>query len=69
MTQREESVSIVRLNYYIYTRGYTVSTCINTSDIDDIANAEFGELLQQVHLGELDVVDLRIHERLEMYSV
>ena len=36
------------------------------SDIEDIADTEFGELLQQVHLGELDVVDSRIHKRLDM---
>ena len=36
------------------------------SNIEDIADTEFSELLQQVHLGELDVVNLRIHERLDM---
>ena len=36
------------------------------SDIEDITDMEFGELLQQVHLGELDVVDSHIHEELDM---
>ena len=34
--------------------------CINTSDIEDISDTEFGELL-----GELDVVDSCIQERLD----
>ena len=56
-------VSIVRLVYYTLVDNHVF---INTSDIEDIADTEFGELLQQVHLGELDVVDSRIHERLDM---
>ena len=36
------------------------------SEIKDIADTEFDELLQQVHLGEVNVVDLRINERLDM---
>ena len=40
--------------------------CINTSDIEDISDTEFSELLQQVHLGKLDVVDSLIHEWLDM---
>ena len=37
------------------------------SEIEDIAGTEFDELLlQQVHLGKLDVVDSLINERLEM---
>ena len=36
------------------------------SDIEDIAGTKFGKLLQQVHLGELDVVDWCIHERQDM---
>ena len=43
-----------------------LGTCINMSEIEDIADKEFDELLQQVHLGELDVVDSRINERLDM---
>ena len=39
---------------------------INPSDIEDIAEMEFGELLQQVHLGELDVVHSRTHEQLDI---
>ena len=35
------------------------------SEIEDITDTEFEELLQQVHLGELDVVDSRINERLD----
>ena len=35
--------------------------------IEDIVGTEFDELLsQQIHLGELDVVDSRINERLDM---
>ena len=34
--------------------------------IEDIAGTEFDELLQQVHLGKLDVVDSRISQRLDM---
>ena len=34
--------------------------------IEDIAGTEFNELLQQMHLGELNVVDLRIIERLDI---
>ena len=33
------------------------------SAIEDIADTEFDELLQQVHLGELDIVDSRLNER------
>ena len=40
--------------------------CINMSEIEDIADTEFDKLLQQVHLSELDVVDSRINERLDM---
>ena len=37
------------------------------SEIKDIAGTEFDELLsQQMHLGELDVVDSRISQRLDM---
>ena len=36
------------------------------SEIEDIVGTEFDELLQQVHLGEVDVVDSRINERLDM---
>ena len=40
---------------------------INISEIEDIAGTEFDELLlQQMHLGELDVVDSRINQRLDM---
>ena len=31
------------------------------SDIEDIADMEFGELLQQVHLGELHVGNAHTH--------
>ena len=34
--------------------------------IEDIAGTEFIELLQQMHLGKLDVVDLCIIERLDI---
>ena len=34
---------------------------INTSNIEDIKDTEFGE---QVHFGELDIVESRIQERL-----
>ena len=40
--------------------------CKNVRHFKDIADTEFGELLQQVHLGKLDVVDSRINERLDM---
>ena len=36
------------------------------SEMEDIADTEFGKLLQQVHLGKLDIVDLSINERLDM---
>ena len=36
------------------------------SEIEDIVGTELNELLQQVHLGEVDVVDSRINERLDM---
>ena len=36
------------------------------SKIEDITGTEFGKLLQQVHLGEFDVVDLRTNEQLDM---
>ena len=36
------------------------------SEIEDFADSEFDELLQQVHLVQLDVVDWRINERLCM---
>ena len=37
------------------------------SEIEDMAGTEFDELLlQQMHLGELDVVDSRINQRLDM---
>ena len=36
------------------------------SEIEDITDTEFDELLQQVHLGELNIVDSRINERLDM---
>ena len=36
------------------------------SEIEDIADTEFDELLQQVELGEFNVVDSRINERLDM---
>ena len=35
-------------------------------EIEDIAGTEFNKLLQKVYLGELDVVDSRINERLDM---
>ena len=38
------------------------------SKVKDIADLEFDELLQQVHLGELNVVDSRINERLDMLA-
>ena len=41
-------------------------TCINMSEIKNIAGTEFDELLQQVHLGELNVVNLCINQRLAM---
>ena len=34
--------------------------------IEDIADTEFDELLQQVHVSELDVVDSHINKQLEM---
>ena len=43
-----------------------LATCINMFEMEDIAGTEFDELLQQVHLGELHVVDLRINEWLDM---
>ena len=36
------------------------------SEIEVITDTEFDEVLQQVHLGELDVVDLRITEWLDV---
>ena len=36
------------------------------SEMEDITNTEFDELLQQVYLGELKVVDSHIKERLDM---
>ena len=36
------------------------------SKIEDIVGTEFTELLQQVHLGKLDVVDSHTSERLDM---
>ena len=40
---------------------------INISEIEDIAGTEFDKLLlQQMHLGELDIVDLRINQQLDM---
>ena len=36
------------------------------SEIEDIADSKFDELLQQVQLGKHDVVDLRIDERQDM---
>ena len=36
------------------------------SEIENITGTEFDELLQQMHLGEFDVVDSRINERLDM---
>ena len=39
---------------------------MNISEIENIPNTEFDELLQQVHLGKLGVVDLHINERLDM---
>ena len=36
------------------------------SEIEDIAGTEFDKLLQQVHLGELDLVDFCIKQRLDM---
>ena len=44
----------------------TVQASISMSEIEDITNAEFDELLKQVDLGELDVVELRIDERQDM---
>ena len=41
-------------------------TCISSSEIEDIAGMEFDKLIQQVHLGKLNVVDLRTNERLDM---
>ena len=38
------------------------------SEIGLIADKEFDEVLQQVHLGELDVVDSRVNERLSMLA-
>ena len=35
------------------------------SEVEDIAGTGFDELLQQVHLDDLDVVDLHINERLD----
>ena len=58
----KEIVPIVRLVYYTLVD----NTCINMSKIEDIAGTEFDELLQQVHLGELDLVDYRINQRLDM---
>ena len=34
--------------------------------IEDIAEMEFDELLQQVHLGELDIVDSHTDEQQDM---
>ena len=40
---------------------------MNVSEIEDIAGTEFDELLlQQMGLGELDVVDSRINQQLDM---
>ena len=36
------------------------------SDIEDIAGTKFDEPLQQVHLGERDIVDSCINERLDV---
>ena len=49
-------VSIVRLAYYTLVNNHLYKT----SHLEDIANIKFGELMHQVHLGELDVVDSRI---------
>ena len=35
-------------------------------EIECISCTEFDKLLQQVHLGELDVVDSHLNERLDM---
>ena len=63
----KELVSIVRLVYctLIITHVYTC-TCINMSVIEDIAGTEFDELLQQVHLRQLDIVHWSMNERLDM---
>ena len=56
----------MRLVYYTLVDNHMY---INMSEIEDIAGMEFDELLQQVHLSELDVrcvVVLRINERLDM---
>ena len=39
------------------------------SEIKAITGTEFDELLQQVHLDELDAVDLHINQRLDMSVV
>ena len=39
-----------------YTRSY-ILLCINMSEIEDEIGMELDELLQQVHLGQLKVVD------------
>ena len=36
------------------------------SEIEDVMDTEFDQLLQQVYLTELDVVDSQINERLNM---
>ena len=36
------------------------------SEIEDIAGMEFNELLEQVDLGELDVVKMRMNQRWDM---
>ena len=36
------------------------------SEVEDIAGTEFDELLQQVHLGELDVFNSHINKPLDM---
>ena len=41
-------------------------TCIKVFKIEDIADTEFDQLLQQVHLSEHDVVDSCINEQLDM---
>ena len=41
-------------------------TCLNTSDIENIAETKFGGLLQQVDLGKLDVFELSKHNQLDI---
>ena len=62
--KKKEIVSIIRLVYYMFIDNYTYKHVWDRR----YRRYELDKILQQVHLGKLDVVDSQINDRLDMWE-